>query len=104
MRSLTASNALLAVAVLAATAGGCAGALPGVTEGDANRSGVSHLQLENGRSKYIDKCSGCHNLIAPGAYTALQWRGWVDEMADEAQLQGADKMSILSYLEAFSAR
>jgi diheme cytochrome c len=81
----------------------CAGALPMVTESDARRTGTPLDLLAAGRTRYIDKCSGCHVPFAPDHLTAAAWPAEVAEMSERARLAPADREIIVAYLAAFAA-
>ena len=92
----------LALVVLLALSA-CAGALPVVTESDARRSGTALDRLAAGRTRYIDKCSGCHAPFSPDHLTAAAWPAEVAEMSERARLGPEDVDLIVSYLAAFAA-
>jgi mono/diheme cytochrome c family protein len=94
---------------LAATAA-CAGGLPHPTQIDVERAraedpSVTLLDLERGRSTYMQRCAGCHALRDPGALTPEAWPGAVDKMqgSEHVRLSAEERSDILRYLRAASA-
>lgn len=61
---------------------------------------VTLEQLEAGRTLYLERCSGCHSLYAPEAFSTGQWPGVLDKMASKARLTSENRESILRYLAA----
>lgn len=57
-------------------------------------------RLREGRSLYVNKCSGCHSLMAPNRYSDARWREEVDEMVElgKVKLRDADRERLLLYL------
>ncbi len=57
--------------------------------------------------QYQDDCSSCHFAYQPGLLPANSWRKLMDNLADHfgenAELDAADKQSLLTYLEKNSA-
>ncbi len=53
----------------------------------------------HGRQVYESHCSTCHSLYAPEQYTANQWPGTLQNMADRAGLSGDDLLLVLKYLQ-----
>lgn len=90
-------GALLALALF-----GCGGSLPRATEADARRANLTVAALDAARERYVDKCSGCHSLRIPDEHRAADWPSLVDEMAEDARLEGDDRAVILQYLQAFA--
>lgn len=65
--------------------------------------GLTLDQLASGRKRYVDKCSGCHFLHAPGEFTPAQWSEKIfPKMSREAKLSPDDEKSILNYLLLFA--
>ena len=94
--------ALAGALCLAGAVGACAGAFPSPTTADATRAGTSLERLERARTRYIDKCSGCHGLVEPGRFGADEWRQQVGEMAERARLRDDDEALVSLYLTAFA--
>jgi hypothetical protein len=71
----------------------------------AERSGFPSTlpSLKNGRRLYYNRCSGCHELHAPAAYTAAQWPTLVQDMAENAEINENQIRDITRYLVAVSA-
>jgi mono/diheme cytochrome c family protein len=90
---------------------GCAAALPHATEADAARVSTTYpnatLQgLEHGRSLYVERCAGCHQLREPASETPLAWPSLVAEMRDDhgVHLTSDEERGIVAYLVSVSSR
>ena len=98
----------LAVIPFAAALGmtaACSGTLRHPTLQDAELlasrwPGTTVADLERGRSLYVRRCSGCHNLYRPQDYTPERWPRLVDEMAHKARLTGAERDDMVRFLVA----
>lgn len=66
--------------------------------------GTTVDDLEHGRTVFVSRCAGCHNLPRPDAKTADEWASVVGEMAAGARLSAADQDLVLRYLSATSER
>ncbi len=55
-------------------------------------------EMIDGRITYINKCGGCHSLVVPEKYSAIEWCKWVDKMEPKAKLTSKEKIDILKYL------
>ena len=53
----------------------------------------------HGRQVYEAHCSTCHSLYAADQYTANQWPGNIQNMADRAGLSGDDLALVVKYLQ-----
>ena len=51
------------------------------------------------RSLYLYKCGTCHSPFPAHSYTASQWPGIVEDMADEAGLSDEETAAILRFLK-----
>lgn len=82
----------VALAALGLTLGaGCAASLPRPSAATAARAqgrwpDSSLAQLEQGRSVFVQRCSGCHALPLPDTRTEAEWKKVLDEMAGDAKL------------------
>jgi mono/diheme cytochrome c family protein len=90
---------------------GCAAALPHATEADRARvtsrfPDATLPQLEHGRSLYVERCAGCHQLRDPGSETPLAWPHLVAEMRDDhgVHLTHDEERGIVLYLVSVSSR
>ena len=88
---------------------GCAGALEYPIAADVQwsqqqGSAVTIEDLTTGRSVYVQKCAGCHNLYRPAKYTPARWPDLVAKMSKRSKLAGEEQRLIASYLSATSAR
>jgi hypothetical protein len=104
-RTILASLTVPAILHLAA----CASGLAQPQAGDALRAaerwpGVTLEQLAEGRSLYVARCAGCHNLHLPERYTPEKWLDLVPAMAVKARLSPGEVETIERYLYATSAR
>jgi mono/diheme cytochrome c family protein len=100
-----AAAALVAAALIA---GGCAAALRQATPEDAVRlaprwPGTTLEDLQRGRSLYVQRCSGCHNVYLPRAFPPEKWPGLVDEMAVKARLGPGDRDDVVRFLVAVAS-
>ena len=59
--------------------------------------------LERGRSLYVRRCSGCHTLVLPKAYSPAEWPSFVDAMADKARLRPGEREDIVRFLVAVAS-
>src|SRR4051812_34808766 len=62
--------------------------------------GTTRVQLENGRSLFLARCSGCHNLPKPTDYSAQEWRPIVERMEPLAKLTNEQGELVLRYVVA----
>jgi mono/diheme cytochrome c family protein len=90
---------------------GCAATLPHATEADAARvtgrfPGATVSGLEHGRSLYVERCAGCHQLREPASETPLAWPHVVAEMKDDhgVHLTQDEEQGIVLYLVSVSSR
>ncbi len=86
---------------------GCAGGLPHPTAEVAARAaqsqpGVTLESLEAGRALYVQRCSGCHNLVVPTEKQPQEWPMWVGKMAERAELTPEERGLIERYLVALA--
>lgn len=66
--------------------------------------GTTLRMLEEGRTKYATKCSGCHSLPMPASRAPSDWPSMLDEMEDEAKLTAQDRELIERYLLTLSSK
>ena len=55
-------------------------------------------ELNEGRKLYIENCSSCHILYAPGKYKREEWQVQADEMQERSHINLQQKNLILKYL------
>ena len=97
---------LVAVLTLALAAlAGCGTYIP---EPDALMAGNDDARLETlreGRSLYVNKCSGCHSLIPVDKFDGARWTSEVDEMLrlKKVRLADDDRARLLAYLTTASS-
>ena len=84
---------------------GCSGSLPHPTANHASliaqkfpSTVLSHL--EEGRTLYIQKCSGCHTLRLPSEFSEEKWGTIIQEMKMEAKLNEDESLKVLHYIIA----
>jgi mono/diheme cytochrome c family protein len=61
-------------------------------------SGTTLEELTEGRKLYINNCSSCHALHAPGAFTHEKWKTEMSEMQQRAEIDDYTAELILNYL------
>jgi hypothetical protein len=96
-------RALLLVATLA----GCAG-LRQPTGGDVARvqavwPDATLEELTLGRTTYVRRCAGCHQLFLPETRSAERWARSLDEMGEKAKLTPEERRVIERFLVALAA-
>jgi hypothetical protein len=97
----------LCVAVASAMAGGAGCAPrqpPTVSADDAQRGNVELVELQQGRSLLLGKCTNCHKAPMPSEHTAAEWPSKLDEMAARASLDYSQQKLIEKYLVTMSTR
>ena len=87
----------------------CAARLSPPTADDAKRgssrwAGYGVKEISSGHRLYILKCSSCHSLYRPEAYSEKAWNDLFPEMAEEARLENDEGDLILKYLLVMSGR
>lgn len=102
---------LSAAALVLSTLVGCAAALPHANQADAARvreqfPSTNVAQLEHGRSLYVERCAGCHQLREPASETPAAWPGRVTDMreAHGVHLSDDEQRTIVAYLVSISSR
>jgi hypothetical protein len=85
---------------------GCATIIPEPTMEMAGGDAGAFEALRAGRGVYVNKCSGCHTLIAPERHSDGEWRKEVEEMIakKKVKLGPEDRESLLRYLSAANGR
>jgi len=78
---------------------GCAAALPRpsaatITRAQGRWPDATLAQLEQGRSVFVQRCSGCHALPLPDSRTEAEWKKVLDEMAAEAKLTTDERVQV----------
>ena len=66
--------------------------------------GTTVAELEQGRTVFVTRCAGCHNLPLPDSKSSEEWATVVGDMATGARLSAADQDLVLRYLSATSER
>ncbi len=67
-------------------------------EPDGKENVIPIEELKQGRSLYVHRCSGCHNLHLPNEYTAAEWKVNLDDMQHKAKINDDQKALILQFL------
>jgi cytochrome c5 len=65
--------------------------------------GTTIEDLDRGRSLYVRRCSGCHNLILPGAHQPEDWPRLVDDMSEKARLRPGERDDVVRFLVALAS-
>lgn len=76
----------------------CSPGLYKPTQEQANASGVSLEELQNGRELYVAHCNSCHTLYYPKQFNEAKWKENLDEMQSKAEISNREKELILQYL------
>lgn len=102
--------AALLSALFSALIWGCAGAkaIPVPTEVDVKYAGLNghatNLEaMTLGRKLYISRCSACHNLEMPAAYSAAKWPYLVEKRVEDAEINPEQQRLITAYLVGVAA-
>jgi mono/diheme cytochrome c family protein len=87
--------------LLLACAGG--GQIPVATQVDADRAAATGrpttlAELEQGRSIYLKRCSGCHRPVEPASVLPEVWPSQVAKMKERAHLEPQEEPLVLLYL------
>jgi hypothetical protein len=78
-----------------AAAGGSGGGSPGLVADGADPAAAS---------LYAVRCAQCHEAYPPEAFSAGEWPLYVDRYGPRAGLYGADRASVLRWLQANAGR
>ncbi len=97
---------LIPVAVLLLL-GACRPTLPAATTADADRAahtwpGTTVADLEHGRRIYLERCSSCHQPVAPAKVTPADWPGHIAEMKTRAHLSAEQAQLVERYVVTMS--
>lgn len=57
-----------------------------------------YRNLSRGRELYINKCSGCHYLYGADQYGDGEWRMWLEEMREKANINSEEERLIGDFL------
>ena len=71
----------------------------------AERNGYATtlVSLKNGRRLYVNRCSSCHTLHNPSAFSAKEWPTLVQDMATNAEINEDQVRDITRYVVAVAA-
>lgn len=91
------------VALVALTLAGCGVVIPRVTPelvtaAQQRDPALDAAALERVRTLYVDRCSSCHTLTDPRAYSAAEWPDWMHKMARKSKLSATDEQRMLTFV------
>lgn len=89
--------------------GACVTQIPRPTESDvlraaSQRPATTLVELERGRTLYVARCGGCHQVYPPDRLTPATWPAQVDDMAERAKLGADDRDLVVLFLVTLSTR
>ena len=58
----------------------------------------AHTNYPEGRSLYMSKCSGCHQLFDPNSYTKGEWSKIMVVMQEKSKINDQQKNDILDWI------
>lgn len=95
----------IAVAFCACALYSCAAPLPVPTTAHAEWAaqrwpGTDTTALQHGRTLYIGKCAGCHNLYTPDSFSEQKWTDIMPKMQKKAKIADSEADLILHYVLA----
>jgi hypothetical protein len=61
-------------------------------------SGVDAASMESARVLYVNRCSGCHNLVTPDKHTPEEWDVLLNRMAPRAKLTADEKEAVHRFI------
>jgi hypothetical protein len=61
-------------------------------------SKASLVDLQQGRTLYINNCGRCHGLYSPDSYTSTQWTGIINNMAGNTSLSASEILLVTKYV------
>ena len=61
-------------------------------------SKASLVDLQQGRTLYINNCGRCHGLYSPDSYTSTQWTGIINNMAGNTSLSASEILQVTKYV------
>ena len=56
------------------------------------------LDLQQGRSLYLNKCNTCHSLYSPDNFSVSQWKQILASMAPRTNMNTAEKLLVTKYV------
>jgi hypothetical protein len=69
--------------------------VPSTSEVTAN---ATLLELQQGRTLYINNCSVCHGLYSPDNYAPAQWKTVLDNMAPRTSMSASEVLLVTKYV------
>jgi hypothetical protein len=94
---------LRAPLLAALCAAACAPAAPVPTSAQAARAGANLEELQEARTLYATRCSGCHRLPAPESRPPASWPGLVAKMSARSHIDADQARAIDRYLAAVAS-
>jgi hypothetical protein len=59
---------------------------------------ASLMDLQQGRTLYIEKCNSCHDLYSPDDYTPSQWKSILPNMTPRTNLTASEIQLVTKYV------
>lgn len=56
------------------------------------------LELQQGRTLYINNCNSCHGLYSPDDYSPSQWQSIINQMGPRTGLSASDIKLVTKYV------
>ena len=56
------------------------------------------LELQQGKSLFVNRCAACHGLYTPDTYTSTNWKSILNSMASRAGLSSSESTLVLKYV------
>jgi len=56
------------------------------------------IDLQQGRTLYINNCNACHGLYSPDDYTPAQWKSILSNMGPRTSMSASDISLVAKYL------
>ncbi|MBK6516761.1 MAG: hypothetical protein IPM79_21160 [Polyangiaceae bacterium] len=105
MSARVALGGAIVIAAASVAAVGCVSPIPNPGAAHVNAAstvypGTTVEELREGRSLYVAKCAGCHQLYLPSHLAPARWPASVSEMRERAAISEAHEKMISKYLVA----
>ena len=96
---------IVVVAGASIALGGCGAVIPRVTPelvtlAQRYDPTIDTVRMEQTRELYVTRCSSCHSLNDPRAYSAAEWPDWMRKMARKAKLKDGQERALLTFVLA----
>lgn len=94
---------LLFISLLLASLAACVGQVPEPTTQHVARAqsrwpGTTQATLSEGRSLFVERCSGCHTLPIPAEHRAAEWPDVMKRMTPFVRMTPEQLQSVERYL------